>query len=93
MDQARQTHVKEGATIGANATIVCGVIIGCYAFIGAGALVNNNVPDYALMVGNPAKCIGWVCECGQTLDKDLTCSVCNKKYRYGNLPDQIELNQ
>ncbi|MDW8235310.1 MAG: Gfo/Idh/MocA family oxidoreductase [Bacteroidia bacterium] len=62
-----QTRVRRGATIGANATIMCGVSIGCYAMIGAGAVVLYDVPDHALVVGNPARQIGWVCECGETL--------------------------
>lgn len=62
MDQVRPTLVKKGATIGANATIICGVTLGRYCFIGAGAVVNKNIPDYALVVGNPARQIGWACE-------------------------------
>jgi UDP-2-acetamido-3-amino-2,3-dideoxy-glucuronate N-acetyltransferase len=81
MDQLRPTLVKKGASIGANATIVCGNTIGRYAFIGAGAVVTKNVPDYALVVGNPAKRIGWVCECGERLPDDLECLSCGKKYR------------
>lgn len=65
--QYAQTLVKQGASIGANATIICGNDIGCYALIGAGAVVTKNVPDYALMVGNPAKQIGWVSEYGHRL--------------------------
>ncbi len=80
MDQIRPTLVKKGATIGANATIVCGITIGRYAFIGAASLVNKNVPDYSLMVGNPAKQIGWACECGERLSDDLKCMSCGKKY-------------
>jgi len=79
MDQVRPTLVKKGATIGANATIVCGVTIGEYAFIGAGTVVNKNVPDFALVVGNPARQIGWVCECGERLSDDMYCSECNRK--------------
>jgi UDP-2-acetamido-3-amino-2,3-dideoxy-glucuronate N-acetyltransferase len=63
----RRTLVKEGATIGANATIVCGIEIGRFAFIGAGALVNRNVPDFALVVGNPGRQIGWMSRHGQRL--------------------------
>ena len=81
MDQVNETLVKKGATIGANATIVCGTTIGKYAFIGAGAVVNKDVPDYALMVGNPAQKIGWVCECGERLDEKLICPVCEKEYQ------------
>jgi UDP-2-acetamido-3-amino-2,3-dideoxy-glucuronate N-acetyltransferase len=69
-DQYLKTHVGKGATIGANATIVCGHDIGAYAFIGAGTVVTKNVPDYALMVGNPAKQIGWMSEYGYRLDFD-----------------------
>jgi UDP-2-acetamido-3-amino-2,3-dideoxy-glucuronate N-acetyltransferase len=69
-DQYAKTVVKKGATIGANATIVCGHDIGCYAFIGAGAVVTKHVPDYALVVGNPAKQIGWMSEFGHRLQFD-----------------------
>ena len=71
-NEYRQTVVKTGATIGANATIVCGVTIGRFALIGAGATVNKNVPDYALMVGVPAQQIGWISEYGERLDLPLT---------------------
>lgn len=67
----RSTLVKKGATLGANCTIICGVTIGTYAFVGAGAVVNKNVPDYALMVGVPAKQIGWMSEFGEQLDLPL----------------------
>ena len=80
MDQVRPTLVKKGATIGANATVVCGVTLGQYCFIGAGALVNKNIPDYALVVGNPAKQIGWACECGERLADDLECISCGKRF-------------
>ena len=66
-DEYRNTLVKQGATLGANCTIVCGVTIGKYAFIGAGAVVNRDVPDYALMVGVPAKQIGWMSRFGEQL--------------------------
>ena len=81
MDQVRPSLVKKGATIGANATIVCGTTLGRYSFIGAGALVNRNVPDHALVVGNPAKQIGWACECGERLTEDLECLACEKQYK------------
>lgn len=68
----RDTRVKKGATLGANCTIVCGVTIGEYAFIGAGAVVNKDVPAYALMVGVPARQIGWMSEFGEQLDLPLT---------------------
>ncbi len=81
MDQVRPTLVKRGATIGANATIICGVTLGRYCFIGAGALVNKNISDYALVVGNPARQIGWSCECGERLPDDFECLVCGKNYQ------------
>jgi UDP-2-acetamido-3-amino-2,3-dideoxy-glucuronate N-acetyltransferase len=81
MDQVRPTLVKKGATIGANATTVCGTTLGRYCFVGAGALVNKNVPDHALVVGNPAKQIGWACECGERLSEDLECLACEKHYK------------
>jgi UDP-2-acetamido-3-amino-2,3-dideoxy-glucuronate N-acetyltransferase len=80
MDQVRSTLVKHGATLGANCTIVCGVTIGRYAFIGAGAVVNRNVPDHALLAGNPARFIGWACECGERLNDDLRCMACGNFY-------------
>ena len=81
MDQVRPTLVKHGATLGANCTIVCGITIGKYAFIGAGAVVNKDVLDHALVVGNPARQIGWVCLCGERLPVGLTCHTCNSEYR------------
>ncbi len=80
MDQVRPTLVKHGATLGANCTVICGATIGRYAFVGAGTVVNQNVQDYALVAGNPAKQIGWVCECGETLPNDLRCHVCLRRY-------------
>jgi len=80
MDQVRPTLVRKGATIGANATIICGVTLGRYSFIGAGALVNRNVADYAIVAGNPARQIGWSCECGERLTEDLECLGCGKQY-------------
>ena len=70
-DEYRNTHVKRGATLGANCTIVCGITIGEYAFVGAGALINRDVPAYALMVGVPAKQIGWMSRHGAKLDLPL----------------------
>jgi UDP-2-acetamido-3-amino-2,3-dideoxy-glucuronate N-acetyltransferase len=81
MDQARPTLVKRGASIGANATVICGNTLGRYCFIGAGAVVTKNVPDHALVVGNPGKQIGWMCECGERLTDDLDCLTCGKKYQ------------
>ncbi len=80
MDQVRPTLVKRGATMGANCTIVCGNTIGRYAFIGAGAVVTKEVPDHALMAGNPARRIGWMCTCGETLPTTLTCTACGKAF-------------
>lgn len=84
-DKYEKTHVGKGATIGANATIVCGVIIGNYAFVGAGAVVTKDVPPYALVVGNPAKQTGWMSECGYKLNFDssdmATCPENNQEYR------------
>ena len=71
-EEYMKTVVKKGASIGANATIVCGNNIGKYAFIGAGAVVTKEVPDYALMVGNPSKNIGWMSEFGERLNFDST---------------------
>ena len=79
----KKTLIKEGASIGANATIVCGHTIGKWALIGSGAVVTKNVPDFALMLGVPAKVCGWVCECGQQLTFECgkaCCPVCGKKY-------------
>jgi UDP-2-acetamido-3-amino-2,3-dideoxy-glucuronate N-acetyltransferase len=73
------TLVQRGATIGANATIVCGVVIGCHAFVGAGAVVTRSVAGHALVVGNPARRLGWVCRCGSRLDPGLRCS-CGAAY-------------
>ncbi|MCF8207080.1 MAG: acetyltransferase [Methylotenera sp.] len=70
-DEYRRTRVKQGATLGANATIVCGTTIGRYAFIGAGAVVNRDVPDFALMVGVPARQIGWMSRFGERLELPL----------------------
>ncbi|AZN43310.1 acyltransferase [Paenibacillus albus] len=83
-DDYAQTVVKRGASIGANATIVCGVTIGENALIAAGAVVNRDVLPFALMAGVPAKRIGWVCECGVTLrleQSHSTCSSCGRTYR------------
>jgi len=70
MDELQPTLVRKGATLGANCTIVCGVTIGMYAFVGAGAVVAKDVPDFALVVGNPGRIIGWMCVCGNRIDFD-----------------------
>ena len=76
-----KTRVGAGATIGANATIVCGVSIGRYAFVGAGAVVTADVKPFALVVGVPAHHAGWMCRCGERLGADLTCAACGRRYR------------
>lgn len=81
MDRLRPTLVRKGATIGANATILCGVTLGQYSFVGASAVVTKDVPDFALVVGNPAKRIGWVCACGERLPEHLVCLACGKTYK------------
>lgn len=84
MDQLCPTIVKRGATIGANATIICGNTIGEYAFIGAGAVVTKDVPSHALCYGNPARCMGWACECGVKLEfrnNRAECFECKKQYK------------
>jgi UDP-2-acetamido-3-amino-2,3-dideoxy-glucuronate N-acetyltransferase len=78
------TLVKRGSSIGANATIVCGVTLGEFAFIGAGAVVTSDVPPYGLMVGVPARRVGWMCQCGERLHLDdgaATCEQCGAAYR------------
>lgn len=77
------TLVKRGASIGANATIVCGVTIGEYAMVGAGSVVVEDVEPFSLVVGNPAKRIGYVCKCGNRLEKNNICSVCGIKSSVG----------
>lgn len=87
-DEYRETRVGRGATIGANATIVCGVTLGRYCFVGAGAVITKNVPDYALVVGNPGRLRGYVCYCGDKLDiraddedtRDSICHSCGRHY-------------
>lgn len=81
MHEIRQTLVRKGATLGANCTVICGNTIGKYAFVGAGAVITKDVPDHAMVMGNPAFQAGWVCECGNKLDDDLTCPDCNLRYR------------
>ena len=95
-EEYRTTLVHQGATLGANCTVVCGVTIGHYAFIGAGAVVNKDVPGYALMVGVPARQIGWMSEYGEQLDLPLNgqeeaiCPYTKQRYRLnGNQLEQI----
>jgi len=75
-----KTSVKKGASIGANATIVCGVTIGEFAMVGSGSVVTKDVATHALVVGNPARQIGWVCECGFKLNDECHCTECGKTY-------------
>jgi UDP-2-acetamido-3-amino-2,3-dideoxy-glucuronate N-acetyltransferase len=82
----KQTLVKQGATIGANAVVLCGNTIGRYAMIGAGAVVTKDVPDYALVVGNPGRRIGWMCQCGirlEVADERARCVACDSNYEVG----------
>ena len=86
MDELRPTLVRHGATLGANCTIVCGVTIGRYAFVGAGAVVTRDVPDFALVLGNPARVAGWMCACGNRIElaageSDGTCRACQRRYQ------------
>jgi UDP-2-acetamido-3-amino-2,3-dideoxy-glucuronate N-acetyltransferase len=88
MEELRPTHVREGATLGANCTIVCGITIGKYAFVGAGAVVTRDVPDFALIVGNPGRLVGWMCRCGNRVRFDKNeavgeCVSCHSIYAKG----------
>jgi UDP-2-acetamido-3-amino-2,3-dideoxy-glucuronate N-acetyltransferase len=87
-DEYKTTRVKRGASIGANSTIVCGTVIGRYAFVGAGGVVTRDIPDYALVHGNPARVRGWMCACGIKLplglgpnEEHCRCESCGKAYR------------
>lgn len=80
LEEYYPTLVKKGASIGANATIVCGTTIGEHAFVGAGSVVTKNVAPYAMVAGNPAKHIGWMCTCGKKLKEPYACE-CGRKYR------------
>src|SRR4029450_2779068 len=85
-DEYKTTLVKRGASLGANATVVCGVTIGAYAFVGAGAVVTRDVADFSLVVGNPARRSGWMCRCGVKLllrDASAHCDACGARYALG----------
>ncbi len=82
--QLKRTLIKTGASIGANATILCGLTIGRYAMIGAGSVVTKNVPDHNLWYGNPAGLKGYICKCGEKLDVNLCCAKCNRKFQNEN---------
>ena len=94
-DEFRTTRIRKGATIGANATIVCGVTIGTYAFVGAGAVVTADLPDFALVVGVPARQTGWMCKCGVRLDDNgggaFDCTACKSSYRSSENGISIEI--
>lgn len=77
----KPTLARTGATIGANAVVVCGTTLGKYCFVGAGAVVTKDVADYSLVVGNPARHIGWMCVCGEKLERDLVCKSCGEQYK------------
>jgi len=83
-DEYKTTLVKRGASLGANSTVVCGTTIGRYAFVGAGSVVTRDVPDYALVYGNPARLRGWICACGIKLDfgarDSAVCTACGAGY-------------
>ena len=81
MAEARPTLVRYGASIGANATVVCGTTIGRFALVGAGAVITRDVPDHALAYGSPARQQGWVCECAEKLSADLVCEACGHSYQ------------
>jgi UDP-2-acetamido-3-amino-2,3-dideoxy-glucuronate N-acetyltransferase len=95
-DEYRRTLVQRGATLGANCTVVCGCTIGRYAFVGAGSVVTSDVPDYALVVGNPGRIKGWVCVCGvklaagSTVPERAACASCGKQYA-GQPPQALTL--
>lgn len=98
-DEYRQTLVRRGASIGANATIVCGHTLGRYCFVGAGAVVTRDVPDYAMVIGNPARISGWVCYCGCKLpfgtsadgSEEHPCPACTRRYRrQGRTVEQLD---
>jgi UDP-2-acetamido-3-amino-2,3-dideoxy-glucuronate N-acetyltransferase len=84
MDEIKPTLIKKGASLGANSTIVCGHTVGSYAFIAAGAVVTKDIPDHALMMGNPARQRGWICACGHQLNKQFHCPACGNRYKLNN---------
>jgi UDP-2-acetamido-3-amino-2,3-dideoxy-glucuronate N-acetyltransferase len=92
-DEFKKTLVRKGASLGANSTIICGTTIGQYAFVGAGTLVNRDVPDYALVYGVPARIQGWMCYCGEKLNLSKSpdsketseCVQCERKYKKAGL--------
>jgi UDP-2-acetamido-3-amino-2,3-dideoxy-glucuronate N-acetyltransferase len=93
MAELRPTIVRKGATLGANSTILCGITIGRYAFVGAGAVVTKDVPPHALVMGNPARQAGWMCECGvrlQITEDHVMCKSCQRRYgKHGGRLERI----
>ena len=86
-DDFLPTHILQGSSVGANATIICGVTLGAYSFVGAGSVVTKDVPDFGLVYGNPARLMGWMCRCGEQLNFRLagqieraTCQICGSAY-------------
>ena len=98
-DEYRATLVKRGASLGANCTVVCGHTVGTYAFVGAGAVITRDVPDFALVVGNPGRVSGWMCRCGVKLASGVTppqaatCAACGSHYRAGSDARSISLTE
>jgi UDP-2-acetamido-3-amino-2,3-dideoxy-glucuronate N-acetyltransferase len=98
-NEYQRTLVRRGASIGANATIVCGVTLGCYCFIGAGAVVTRDVPDYAMVFGNPARLRGWMCYCGVKLalgtshhgGEATVCQACGRRYQKEDLTVSLRI--
>ncbi len=92
-DEYKKTMIKKGASIGANATIICGNTIGSYALVGAGAVVSKDIPDFALVIGNPARVTGWVCKCGEKLTFYHGKAICNLcKSEFINVNNEVRLS-
>lgn len=89
-NEFRATQIGRGATIGANATIICGHSLGSYCLIGAGAVITKDVPDFALMIGNPGRRIGWISKAGKNLSEDLICPIENRRYYFAQ-PDRLAI--
>jgi UDP-2-acetamido-3-amino-2,3-dideoxy-glucuronate N-acetyltransferase len=97
-DEYKRTLVRRGASLGANSTVVCGITVGQYAFVGAGSVVTRDVPNYALIYGNPARIRGWMCNCGIKLPlgvgsgaESAQCSACAREYRRdGSIVEELE---
>ncbi len=85
-----RTYIGKGASIGANATIVCGIRLGEYCMIGAGSVVTRDVPPHALILGNPGRIVGFVCECGERLDENFVCPACGKEFPELSVYKEVE---